>query len=188
MSEFHVPIFHLRASKVGSDMHSQSGPVAAPLTNEQGDIPRNDPLGNEQNDFYGTIFAAFAANVPEIDTAGWVCYSEFRTTSTKEEYFMEKWRTAVILVLGVSLVIGGLQTWGWAQTYETQQQTMADLNIFDLLLVRPIAVVGGVVGTGIFILSLPFTIPTDSVDKAADLFISKPFKYAFERRFPDTDM
>jgi hypothetical protein len=45
-----------------------------------------------------------------------------------------------------------------------------------------------ILGSGVFVLSLPFTIPTGSVDDAAQMFVVKPFKFSFGREFPDEDM
>ena len=87
-----------------------------------------------------------------------------------------------------SMVVGGFQTWGWAQSAMNPQQTNPERDLyglFDLFLVRPAAALAGVAGAGILILSLPFTIPTKSVDKAADMFVVEPFKFAFQREFPD---
>jgi len=61
-------------------------------------------------------------------------------------------------------------------------------NAMDLLIVRPIGVAAGIIGTGFFILSLPFTIPTRGVNDAAQIFIVKPFKFSFTREFPDKDI
>ncbi len=104
---------------------------------------------------------------------------------------MKRLRKAVLMVLVVSLVIGGFQTWGWAQTDTYQENTNPEkdlYNIFDLFIARPAAALAGIAGAGIVVLSLPFTVPTQSVDKAADIFVNSPFKFAFKRDFPDEDI
>jgi hypothetical protein len=53
--------------------------------------------------------------------------------------------------------------------------------VFDVLLVRPLGLASIVIGAGVFIISLPFTLPTRSVDVAADKLLAKPFKYTFTR-------
>jgi len=103
---------------------------------------------------------------------------------------MRRLDRAVLMVLIASLVIAGGQTSAWAQVtpYADQTNPEQDLyNIFDLFLIRPAVTIAGVCGVGLVILSLPFTLPTNSVDKATDLFVVAPFKYAFVREFPDTE-
>ena len=86
------------------------------------------------------------------------------------------------------MAFGGFQTWGWAQSEVNPQQTNPERDLygfFDLFLVRPAAALAGVAGAGLVILSLPFTLPTKSVDKATDMFVVAPFRFAFKREFPD---
>ncbi len=79
------------------------------------------------------------------------------------------------------LLMMGFHSLGWPQ----DNVTNAEYNVFDLIIARPVSVAVGIMGTGIFILSLPFTIPTRSMDQAAKTFIVEPFKFSFVREFPD---
>ena len=90
----------------------------------------------------------------------------------------------IMLFLIVSLLIGSLSTVGWAQNDPLKDRQ----NLMDAVVARPLGVAAGIVGTGFFILSLPFTLPTKSTGKAAEMFITDPFKFSFEREFPDEDM
>ena len=58
-------------------------------------------------------------------------------------------------------------------------------NMMDLLFARPASVLAGVAGTALFVVTLPFTVPTGGVEASADMFMVQPFKYAFDRPFPD---
>jgi hypothetical protein len=89
---------------------------------------------------------------------------------------------AVSLILVVVTLVLSLE--GWAQT----KNTADDLPLADLFLARPLGVAAGIMGTGLFIVSLPFTIPTKSTDKAAKMFISDPFRFSFSRPFPDESL
>lgn len=51
----------------------------------------------------------------------------------------------------------------------------------DLLLARPLGLVSTVAGTGVFILSLPFTLISGSVDTAAEKLVADPAIYTFDR-------
>jgi hypothetical protein len=94
---------------------------------------------------------------------------------------MKRLKKALLILLTFSLVIGGLYSMGWSQENAIQDEW----NILDLLVARPLGIVAGIAGTGVFVLSLPFTIPTGSVDDAAKMFIVSPFKFSFVREFPD---
>ena len=91
-----------------------------------------------------------------------------------------------LLAIGIVLVLGSviLVSEGWAQI----QKPDDDLPLADLLFARPLGFAAGIVGTGLFIVSLPFTIPARSVDKAAKMFISDPFRFSFSRPFPDESL
>jgi hypothetical protein len=57
----------------------------------------------------------------------------------------------------------------------------AEAMIVDGLLLRPGGIVATVVGTAVFVVTLPFSIPTRSVDKAAQRLIVDPARYTFVR-------
>ncbi len=79
---------------------------------------------------------------------------------------------------------------GWAgdNSLGRNDPVADEWNALDVLLARPIGIVAGIVGSAIFVVSLPFTIPTRSVGDAADTFIVKPFQFSFVRQFPDNDI
>ena len=102
---------------------------------------------------------------------------------------MKRLKKAFFMFMVISLVMLNLYTVGWTEDERTKNDPITDeWNMIDLLVARPIGVVAGIVGTGVFIISLPFTIPTRSVDKAAQMFVVKPFKFSFVRKFPDDHM
>ena len=86
--------------------------------------------------------------------------------------------------LCVILLIMSFHSLGWTQENVTNEEYM----VFDLIIARPLSVAVGIMGVGIFILSLPFTIPTRSMDQAAKTFIVEPFKFSFVREFPDENI
>ena len=51
----------------------------------------------------------------------------------------------------------------------------------DILLVRPVSLAATVVGTAVFIVSLPFSIPSKSVGATAQILVVEPFNYTFTR-------
>lgn len=53
--------------------------------------------------------------------------------------------------------------------------------ILDVLVLRPCGIAATVVGTGFFIIALPFTAPTGSVKHAAQKLVVDPFVFTFMR-------
>jgi hypothetical protein len=61
------------------------------------------------------------------------------------------------------------------------EDVSAEAIIVDGLLLRPGGVIATLFGTLVFVVTLPFSIPTKSVDKAAQKLIVDPAKYTFVR-------
>ena len=57
----------------------------------------------------------------------------------------------------------------------------------DVLIIRPVTLVGTVLGTALFIVALPFSIPSGSVKMTAKKLIVEPFKYTFTRPLGEFD-
>ena len=67
-------------------------------------------------------------------------------------------------------------------SYVTRTENVsAETIIADGLLLRPGGLLATVVGTAVFVVTLPFSIPTKSVDKAAQKLIVDPGRYTFVR-------
>ena len=94
---------------------------------------------------------------------------------------MVELKKVVFVFLAFSLALAVLYTPAWS---EDASVDYAD-QIYDLLCARPAAFLGGIGGTAVFIISLPFTVATGGVDDSFNMFVVKPFWYAFVRKFPD---
>ena len=57
----------------------------------------------------------------------------------------------------------------------------------DLVFVRPLSLVGTVLGGVIFVVTLPFTLPSRSTEVAATALVAEPFEYTFNRPLGDFD-
>jgi len=96
-----------------------------------------------------------------------------------------------LLLLTLSLVMGSLYSTGWAEDkgkWVRNDPIGQEWSAVDLIVARPIGVVVGILGTAVFVVSLPFTIPTGGVSDAANMFIVQPFQFSFTREFPDEDI
>lgn len=56
---------------------------------------------------------------------------------------------------------------------------------FDVLMARPLGAVGTVLGTGLFVVSLPFSAVGMNVDDAAVRLMAEPAKFTFVRPLGD---
>ena len=93
-------------------------------------------------------------------------------------------RRGLLFLVVLLLALGAFCPQGWAQ----RDPLKDEYNLWDLLVARPLGIAAGIAGTAVFVVSLPFTIPTQSVDKAAQMFIVEPFNFSFVREFPDNNI
>lgn len=103
---------------------------------------------------------------------------------------MKELKRILFLSLTLSMVISSVCSTGWAgdNTLGRNDPVAHEWNALDILFARPIGVVAGILGSAVFVVSLPFTIPTGGVRDAADIFIVRPFQFSFVRQFPDEDI
>lgn len=81
-------------------------------------------------------------------------------------------------------LVGGVSP-AWAE--ESSSSSDGVSMVADLLLVRPISLVGSALGAAVFLVSLPFTLTTQSTDEAARELVGKPLEYTFYRPLGDFD-
>ena len=89
---------------------------------------------------------------------------------------------------GMALLVAVLFLWATSLVHAAEDPYMArsddvsvEAIIADGLLMRPGGVIATLLGTMVFVVTLPFSIPTKSVDKAAQKLIVDPAKYTFVR-------
>jgi hypothetical protein len=91
------------------------------------------------------------------------------------------------IVIGIVAIvlygIVGLPSVVWAQETYTQQvdKPTGTEIIFDLVLIRPLGMVGLALGTSVFVVALPFFLITGSAENAADALVDEPFTFTFVR-------
>ncbi|OGW26209.1 MAG: hypothetical protein A2X59_01855 [Nitrospirae bacterium GWC2_42_7] len=82
-------------------------------------------------------------------------------------------RRFLILIIAVALVLVAIPA--FADTDDSAAM------IGDIVFARPIGLASIVVGTGFFVLALPFAAMTGSVDEISEALIVKPAKFTFAR-------
>ena len=55
----------------------------------------------------------------------------------------------------------------------------------DLLFARPLGIVATVIGSAVYFVSLPFTVPSGSVRHTGDVVVGEPFNFTFKRPLGD---
>lgn len=64
---------------------------------------------------------------------------------------------------------------------EETGEPSASAILFDVLLVRPLGIASIAIGSAVFIVGLPFTLPTNSVRLSAKKLVGEPFDFTFRR-------
>lgn len=96
------------------------------------------------------------------------------------------WRVlAGVLLVAVSLVM--VQPVAAAEAEYEATPPSAAAMVVDLVLVRPLGLVATVLGTGFFVVSLPFSILGWNVDEAAVRLVAEPAEFTFLRPLGDFD-
>jgi hypothetical protein len=91
---------------------------------------------------------------------------------------------AVLFFSAISLVHAADS---YASYTSRTEDVSAEAMIVDGLLLRPGGIVATVLGTAVFVVTLPFSIPTRSVDKAAQKLVVDPARYTFVRPLGQVD-
>lgn len=96
------------------------------------------------------------------------------------------WKRGIVIGIVAIVLYGivGLPSVVWAQETYTSQQVEKPTGteiLFDLVVIRPLGMVGLAIGTTFFIVSLPMLLITRSVENAADALVDEPFKFTFVR-------
>ena len=84
------------------------------------------------------------------------------------------------LVLVLALAIGVPPALAVDQDQVNRNPTIDEM-MADGLIARPAGLVAGIIGAAAFVVTLPFTLPSHSVNRAAKTMVAEPFQYVFKR-------
>lgn len=91
------------------------------------------------------------------------------------------WRVLIgVLAVAASLMLAAQPVVAAGADYEPPPPSAAAM-VVDLVLVRPLGLVATVLGTGFFVVSLPFSLLGMNVDDAAVQLVADPAEYTFLR-------
>lgn len=86
-------------------------------------------------------------------------------------------RTVAVLLVAVMLSLTVVP----AEAATMAEEPSSTAIVFDVLITRPLGIVATAVGAAVFIVGLPFTIPTRSVGLAAEKLVVDPLAFTFRR-------
>ena len=88
---------------------------------------------------------------------------------------------SLVLVVVASLLIIPFGSAALAQEYFEAENPSGGAMMFDLFVVRPVALVATAVGAVTFVLSWPFSALGDNTDAAGQKLVKEPAAYTFKR-------
>lgn len=92
-------------------------------------------------------------------------------------------RTVVAISCAASMAASGVTMAHETYPGDTDSAAMAA----DLIFVRPVSLVSSVVGAALFVVTLPFTVPSRSTTEAGRALVADPLEYTFNRPLGDFD-
>jgi hypothetical protein len=92
----------------------------------------------------------------------------------------------IAIFLTVTLLLSACGSAAFAgnmeETMPNRQSQAEDIPVFfDVLILRPLGLVGCAVGLAAAVIALPFAIPSGSMDQVSQALIQEPFYYTFQR-------
>jgi len=94
-----------------------------------------------------------------------------------------------LFAAALALAVSGVFSQASAQTQtgslideeQIRREPTGGEMVFDALVARPLGLVGTVVGAATWVISLPFTLPSKSSERAAKQMVAKPAEFTFKR-------
>ena len=99
----------------------------------------------------------------------------------------KSWLTILLLIALLSApTVAAVQETAKPDETEETNETLATSNaaglmLMDAFLLRPLGLAATVLGTVTFVATLPFSLPSRSVNDAANILVVKPATYTFAR-------
>ena len=94
-------------------------------------------------------------------------------------------KRSMILFLVAAMICVPFGTSAVAQSKDFDDDISAEAMAADLLVIRPLGIVASVVGTAVFIVSLPFSALGGNTKIACQKLVEDPAKFTFKRPLGD---
>ena len=90
-------------------------------------------------------------------------------------------RNSFAVVVMVALIVGLLSSAAFADQYAEREKPTGGMMMWDALVMRPIGIVGTVVGSAVWLISYPFVALGENTDESTEALVQKPFEWTFQR-------
>lgn len=90
-------------------------------------------------------------------------------------------KQSMVLLVALSLVLIPLGSQVLAQAEVEDANPSAGSMTYDLLILRPLGAVATILGSAVFVLSLPFTAISRTVPTASEKLVKDPFHFTMTR-------
>jgi len=94
-------------------------------------------------------------------------------------------KQSMVFFLVAALAFIPFTTSALAQSKQLTQENSAGAMTADLLLVRPVGIVACVLGSAVFVVSLPFSLLGGNSGESAQKLVAEPAKFTFTRPLGD---
>ena len=94
---------------------------------------------------------------------------------------MRRCNKFLVILLVTALIVVPFCTPVLAQGLRHEREPSAEEMAADAVIVRPVSIVATGVGFVLYVVALPFSLPSDSNKRAWEKMVVDPAKYAFDR-------
>ena len=94
-------------------------------------------------------------------------------------------RSSIIIVLSIVFLLAAGSPQAFADPSEKGKERSAMGMCGDLIALRPLGLAATVIGAGVFVVSLPFSLIGRNVNEAAKKLVVEPFLFTFDRPLGD---
>ena len=99
----------------------------------------------------------------------------------KEAVMRKNTKSWVVFGVITALIAVPFATSALAQEYFETNEPSGDAMMYDMIVMRPAGLVATVVGSAVWLISLPFSALGDNVDTATKKLVKEPAAYTFKR-------
>ena len=100
---------------------------------------------------------------------------------TKEAVMRKNAKLWVVFGVIAALIAVPFGTSALAQEYFDTKEPSGDAMLYDTIVMRPAGLLATIVGSAVWLVSLPFSALGGNVDQATDKLVKEPAAYTFKR-------
>ena len=104
-----------------------------------------------------------------------------RSCPQKEAFMYKLTKKPMVIALIIAFATVSLATNSFAQATITGNVNSTEEMVADALFVRPLGIIATIVGAGLFVISLPFSLLGRNVGEAGSKLVVDPAKFTFVR-------